>query len=114
MKPVEVMAMREACRVGGWEIPSEFSLNSPNSPAELMHRRALIKLLGLMPGPMRDVLCSLRFPLASSQGIRSSGEPPAVRPKVIRPEEPMDWSQGRMSSGGSVRSVPGEGQRVTP
>ena len=114
MKPVELMAMREACRVGGWEIPSEFSLNSPNSPAELMHWRALIKLLGLMPGPMRDVLCSLRFPLASSQGIRSSGEPPAVRPKVVRPEEPMDWSQGRMSSGGSVRRVPGEGQRVTP
>jgi hypothetical protein len=25
VKPVEVAAMREVCRVGGWEIPSEFS-----------------------------------------------------------------------------------------
>jgi hypothetical protein len=24
----------------------------------------------------------------------------------------MDWSQGRMSSGGSVRSVPGEGESL--
>ena len=29
MKPVEVAAMRKVCRVGGWEIPSEFSLNPP-------------------------------------------------------------------------------------
>jgi hypothetical protein len=27
VKPVEVAAMREVCRVRGWEIPSEFSLN---------------------------------------------------------------------------------------
>ena len=42
-------AMREVCRVRGWEIPSEFSLNPPNSPAVLIHWRALIELLGLMP-----------------------------------------------------------------
>jgi hypothetical protein len=67
-----------------------------------------------MPAPKRDALCSLRFSLASSQGFGSSGEPPALRPKVVRPEEPMDCSQGRMSSGGSVTRVPGEGQRVIP
>jgi hypothetical protein len=33
VKPVEVASMREVCRVRGWEIPSEFSLNPPNSPA---------------------------------------------------------------------------------
>ena len=49
MEPVEVAAMREVCRVGGWETPPEFSLNSPNSPAVLMHWRALMELLGLMP-----------------------------------------------------------------
>jgi hypothetical protein len=114
VKPVEVAAIREVCRVGGWEIPSEFSLNPPNSPAVLMHWRALIELLGLMPAPKQEALCSLRFPMTSSQGFGSSGEPQAVRPKVVRPEESMDWSQGRMSSGGSVRRVPAEGQRVTP
>jgi hypothetical protein len=111
VKPVEVAAMRKVCRVGGWEIPSEFSLNPPNSPGVLMDWRALIELLELMPASKRDALCSLRFPLASSQGFESSWETPAVRPKVVRPEEPMDWTQGRMSSGGcSVRRVPGEGQ----
>ena len=29
VKPVEVAAMREVCRVRGWEIPSEFSLKPP-------------------------------------------------------------------------------------
>ena len=67
-----------------------------------------------MPAPKRVALCSLRFPLASSRGFGIPGEPPAVRPKVAKPEEPMDWSQGGMSSGGSVGRVPGEGQRVTP
>ena len=68
MKPVEVAAMREVCRVRGWEIPVGFSLNPPNSPAVLIHWRALIELLGLMPAPKRVALCSLRFPLASSRG----------------------------------------------
>ena len=69
-----------------------------------------MELLGLMPASKRDALCNLRFPLASSQGFGNSREPPAVRSKVVRSEEPMDWTQGRMSSGGSVRRVPGEGQ----
>jgi hypothetical protein len=47
VKPVEVAAMREVCRVRGWEIPVEFSLNPPNSPAVLIHWRALIELLAL-------------------------------------------------------------------
>jgi hypothetical protein len=80
VKPVEVAAMREVCRVRGWEIPSEFSLNPPNSPAVLIHWRALIELLGLMPAPRREALCSLRFPVVSSRGSGSSGEPPAVNP----------------------------------
>jgi hypothetical protein len=86
-------------------------LEPPNSPAVLIHWRALIELLGLMPAQRRVALCSLRFPLASSQGFGSSGEPPAVRPKVVKPEEPMDWSQGGMGSGDSVGRVPAEGQR---
>jgi hypothetical protein len=109
VKPVEVATMREV-----WEIPSEFSLNPPSSPAVLIHWRALIELLGLMPSPKRVALCSLQFPLASSQGFGSSGESPAVRPNVVKSEEPVDWSQGGMSSVGSVRRVPIEGQRVTP
>ena len=40
VRPVEVAAMREVCRAGGWEISSEFSLDPPNSPAVLMHWRA--------------------------------------------------------------------------
>jgi hypothetical protein len=60
VKPAEVAAMREVCWVRGWEIPSEFSLNPPNSPAVLIHWRALIELLGLMPAPRREALCSLR------------------------------------------------------
>ena len=106
MKPVEVAAMREVCRVRGWEIPSEFSLNPPNSPAVLIHWRALIELLGLMPAPTRVALCCLRFPVVSSRGSGSSGEPAAVKP-----EEPMDWSHEGMGSGGSVGRVPAEGQR---
>ena len=51
IEPVEVVAMREVCRAEGWEIPSEFSLDSPNSPAVLMHWRTLIELLGLMSVP---------------------------------------------------------------
>jgi hypothetical protein len=47
VKTVEVAAMREVCRVRGWEIPVEFSLNPPNSPAVLIHWRALIELLGI-------------------------------------------------------------------
>ena len=82
MTPVEVAAMREVCRVRGWAIPSEFSLNSPNSPAVLIHWRALIGLLGLMPAQKRVALCSLRFPLASSRGFGTSGEPPTVRPTL--------------------------------
>jgi hypothetical protein len=109
VEPVEVAAMREVCRVGGWEIPSEFSLNPLNSPAVLMHWRALIELLGLMPAPKRDALCSLRFPLA-----REFREPSSCKPKVDRPEEPMDWTPGRMTSGGSVRRVLGGGRAVTP
>jgi hypothetical protein len=106
VKPVEVAAMREVCRVRGWEVPSEFSLNPPNSPAVLIHWRALIELLGLMPAPRREALCSLRFPVVSSWGSGSSGEPPAVKP-----EEPMDWSHEGRASGGSVGRVPAEGQR---
>ena len=74
MKPVEVAAMREVCRVRGWEVPSEFSLNPPNSPAVLIHWRAHIELLGLMPAPRREALCSLRFPVVSSWGSGSSGD----------------------------------------
>ena len=74
VKPVEVAAMREVCRVRGWEVPSEFSLNPPNSPAVLIHWRALIELLGLMPAPRREALCSLRFPVVSSRGSGSSGD----------------------------------------
>lgn len=85
MEPVEVAAMREVCRVGGWEIPSVFSLNSPNYPAVLMHWRALMELLGLMPAAA--ALCSRRFPLAISQGVHGT---PAVRFMVDRLEEPID------------------------
>ena len=106
VKPVEVAAMREVCRVRGWEVPSEFSLNHPNSPAVLIHWRALIELLGFMPAPRREALCSLRFPVVSSRGSGSSGEPPAVKP-----EEPMDWSHEGRAGGGSVGRVPAEGQR---
>ena len=74
-------------------------LEPPNSPAVLIHWRALIELLGLMPAPRRVALCSLRFPVFSSRGSGSSGEPPAVKP-----EEPMDWSHEGMGSGGSVAS----------
>ena len=105
VKPVEVAAMREVCRVRGWEIPVGFSLNPPNSPAVLIHWRALIELLGLMPAPRREALCSLRFPVVSSRS-GSSGEPPAVKP-----EEPMDWSHEGKGTGGSVRRVPAGGQR---
>jgi hypothetical protein len=35
VKPVEVAAMREVCRVRGWEIPSEFSLNPPNRAPQI-------------------------------------------------------------------------------
>ena len=105
VKPVEVAAMREVCRVRGWEIPVEFSLNPPNSPAVLIHWRALIELLGLISAPRREALCSLRFPVVSSRS-GSSGEPPAVKP-----EEPMDWSHEGMGTGGSVRRVPAGGQR---
>ena len=106
VKPVEVAAMREVCRVRGWEIPSEFSLNPPNSPAVLIHWRALIELLGLMPAPRREALCCLRFPVVSSRGSGSLGEPPAVKP-----EELMDWSHEGSAGGGSVGRVPAEGQR---
>jgi hypothetical protein len=81
-------------------------LEPPNSPAVLIHWRALIELLGLMPAPRREALCSLRFPVVSSRGSESSGEPPAVKP-----EEPMDWSHEGMGSRGSVGRVPAEGQR---
>jgi hypothetical protein len=33
---------------------------------------------------------------------------------VDRPEEPMDWTSGKMASGGSVRMVLGEGRGVAP
>ena len=69
-------------------------LEPPNSPVELILWRALIEQLGLMPVQKRVALCSLRFPLASSQGFGSSGKPPTVRSKVVKPEEPMDWFQG--------------------
>ena len=73
MKPVEVAAMREVCRVRGWEIPSEFSLNPPNSPAVLIHWRALIELLGLMPAPRREALCSLRSRWSVVGGLEVQG-----------------------------------------
>jgi hypothetical protein len=53
VKPIQVAAMREVCRVRGWEIPSKFSLNPPDYPAVLTHWRVLIELLGLMP-PRRE------------------------------------------------------------
>jgi hypothetical protein len=98
VKPGEVAAMKKVCRVRGWEIPLEFSLNPPNSPAVLMHWRAIIELLELMSTPMGDGLCSLRFLLAGSRGFGNSGEPPAVRPKVDRPEEPMDWTHDTLTT----------------
>jgi hypothetical protein len=63
--------------------------------------------------PKRVALCRLRFPLASSRGFGRSGEPPAVRPNDVKPEEPMVWSQRGMSIGGSVGRIPSEGLRVT-
>jgi hypothetical protein len=44
-------------------------LNPPNSPAVLIHWRALIELLGLMPAPGREALCSLRFPVVPDLAI---------------------------------------------
>ena len=73
VKPVEVAAMRDVCRVRGWDIPSEFILKPPNSPAVLIHWRALKELLGLMPAPRRVALCSLRFPVVSSRGLEVQG-----------------------------------------
>jgi hypothetical protein len=90
--------MRKVCRVRGWEIPLEFSLNPPNSPAVLMHWRAIIELLEFMLAPKGDGLRSLRFLLAGSQGFGNSGEPPTVRPKVDRPEEPMDWTHDTLTT----------------
>ena len=72
VKPVEVAAMREVCRVRGWEIPSEFSLNPPNSPAVLIHWRALIELLGLMPAPRRVALCSLRWSVVGGLEVQGN------------------------------------------
>jgi hypothetical protein len=69
VKPVEVAAMREVCRVGGWEIPSEFSLNPPNPPAVLIHWRALIELLGLMPASKRVALC---WPVIGGLGVQGN------------------------------------------
>jgi hypothetical protein len=63
-----------------------------------MHWRAIIELLELMPAPKGDELCSLQFLLAGSQGFWNSGEPPAVRPKVDRPEEPMDWTHDTLTT----------------
>ena len=59
-----------------------------------------------MPAPRGEALCSLLFPVVSSRGSGSSGEPPTVKP-----EEPMDWSHEGMGSGSSVERVPAEGQR---
>ena len=98
VKPGEVVAMRKVCRVRGWEIPLEFSLNPPDSPAVLMHWRAIIELLELIPAPKGDGLCSLRFLLTGSQGFGNSGEPPVVRSKVDRPEEPMDWTHDTLTT----------------
>ena len=64
-------------------------LEPPNSPAVLIHWRALIELLELMPAPRRVALCSLRFPVVSSQGSGSSGEPPAVTHGLV------PWGDGQ-------------------
>ena len=93
----------------GWEIPSEFSLDPPNSPAVLMHWRALIELLEFMSTLKREALCNLRFPVISGPGLVSPGCPPAVRSVVDRPEVPTDWTLGRMASGGAVKRVLGRG-----
>ena len=61
-----------------------------------------------MPALRRVALCSLRFPVFSSRGSGSYGEPPAVKP-----EEPMDWSHEGLGSGGSVGRVPAERLRGT-
>ena len=65
VEPAGVAAMREVCRVGGWEIPSGFSLDPLNSPAVLMHWRTLIELLGLMPAPRRKHCVASGFPLVA-------------------------------------------------
>ena len=78
VKPGEVAAMRKVCRGMGWE----------NSPAVLMHWRAIIELLELMPAPKGDGLCSLRFLLAGSQGFGNSGEPPTLRPRLTGRKSP--------------------------
>ncbi len=54
--------------------------------------------------PLRESHC-----VASGSRWPVVGEPPAVRSKVVKPEEPMDWSQEGMSSGGAVAR-----DRVTP
>jgi hypothetical protein len=36
--------------------------------------------------------------LAGSQEFGNSGEPPTVRPKVDRPEEPMDWTNDTLTT----------------
>ena len=79
-----------------------------------MHWRALIELLALMPAPKREALCNLRFSLVSGPGLVSPGGIPAVRSVVDRPGVPMDWTSGRVASGGAVKRVLGRGQGVEP
>ncbi|XP_069114375.1 uncharacterized metal-dependent hydrolase YcfH-like [Argopecten irradians] len=40
--PLQQQAMEDVCRVQGWEIPGEFSLDPVNSPAALIHWRCLV------------------------------------------------------------------------
>ena len=71
--------------------PSELS-GSANALES--HHRAV----GAHARPKGNGLCSLRFLLAGSQGFGNSGEPPAVRPKVDRPEEPTDWTHDTLTT----------------
>ena len=48
--------MREVCQARGGEVPLDFSLNPPSSAAVLMHWRARIELLRLMPAPTGHVM----------------------------------------------------------
>jgi hypothetical protein len=69
--------MREVCRVRGWEIPVEFSLNPPNSPAASSPRPVMV-----LSGPQR-VPSRSNLPCPSPHGTS-----PWV-PLALQPESPV-------------------------
>ena len=90
---------------------SEFFLDPSNSPSVLMHWRAPIELLGLMPAPKREALCNLRFPNSGPE-LASPRGPPAVPSEVDRPEAPMEWTSEKVVSGEAMKRVLGRGRDV--